>query len=186
MKERARVKGQPLLRMRRDSLSCRAFNYSSFLIRYCPSLPIGEDLKGSEGGPLGMIFIHLKKDNYRQVVHTFNASTLKGGASRSVYLRPAWSPQWALGQPGLLREILSQTMAIFSLIQMTSLSESHTGHLAFHRLIPSRIAWTAILGFLPQINFGTKFLRKNAPCLQISVTLLFNLVIQPSVLGQHQ
>jgi hypothetical protein len=41
------------------------------------------------------------------VVHAFNPSTLEAEAGRFLSLRPAWSTEWVLGQPGLHRETLS-------------------------------------------------------------------------------
>jgi hypothetical protein len=41
------------------------------------------------------------------VGHTFNPSTWEAEAGGFLSLRPAWSTQWVLGQPGLHRETLS-------------------------------------------------------------------------------
>jgi hypothetical protein len=43
------------------------------------------------------------------VVHAFNPSTWEAEAGRFLSSRPAWSTKWVPGQPGLHREILSQT-----------------------------------------------------------------------------
>ena len=43
------------------------------------------------------------------VVHTFNLSTRETEAGGSLSLRPAWSTEQFPGQPGLHREMLSQT-----------------------------------------------------------------------------
>jgi hypothetical protein len=40
--------------------------------------------------------------------HTFNPSTWEAKAGKFLCLRPAWSTEWVLGQPGLYRETLSQ------------------------------------------------------------------------------
>ena len=42
------------------------------------------------------------------VAHTFNPRTWKAEAGRFLSLRPAWSIEWAPGQPGLHRETPSQ------------------------------------------------------------------------------
>jgi hypothetical protein len=42
------------------------------------------------------------------MAHAFNPSTWKAEAGKSLSLRPAWSTEWVLGQPGLHRETLSQ------------------------------------------------------------------------------
>jgi hypothetical protein len=42
------------------------------------------------------------------VAHAFNLSTWEAEAGRFLSLRPAWSIEWVLGQPGLHRETLSQ------------------------------------------------------------------------------
>jgi hypothetical protein len=42
------------------------------------------------------------------VAYTFNPSTCEAEAGRFLSLRPAWSTEWVLGQPGLYRETLSQ------------------------------------------------------------------------------
>ena len=40
--------------------------------------------------------------------HAFNPNTQEAGAGRSLSLRPTWSTECVLGQPGLQRETLSQ------------------------------------------------------------------------------
>jgi hypothetical protein len=42
------------------------------------------------------------------VAHAFNPSTWDAEAGVFLNLRPAWSPEWVPGQPGLYRETLSQ------------------------------------------------------------------------------
>jgi hypothetical protein len=42
------------------------------------------------------------------VAHTFNPSTWEAEARGFLSSRPAWSTEWVPGQPGLLRETLSQ------------------------------------------------------------------------------
>jgi hypothetical protein len=42
------------------------------------------------------------------VAHAFNPSTWEAEAGRFLSLRPAWSTEWVLGQPGLQRETLYQ------------------------------------------------------------------------------
>jgi hypothetical protein len=41
------------------------------------------------------------------VAHAFNPSTWEAEAGRSLSLRPAWSIEWILGQPGLHRKTVS-------------------------------------------------------------------------------
>jgi hypothetical protein len=40
------------------------------------------------------------------VAHTFNPSTWEAETGEFLSSRPAWSTEWALGQPGLHRETL--------------------------------------------------------------------------------
>jgi hypothetical protein len=42
------------------------------------------------------------------IAHTFNPGTQEKEAAGSLSLRPAWSTEGVLGQPGLHRETLSQ------------------------------------------------------------------------------
>jgi hypothetical protein len=42
------------------------------------------------------------------VAHAFNPSTPEAEAGGFLSLRPAWSTEWAPGQPGLYRETLSR------------------------------------------------------------------------------
>jgi hypothetical protein len=42
------------------------------------------------------------------VVHTFNPSTWEAEAGEFLSSRPAWSTEWAPGQPGLHRQTLSR------------------------------------------------------------------------------
>ena len=42
------------------------------------------------------------------VAHAFNPSTWEAETGRFLSSRPAWSTEWAPGQPGLHRETLSQ------------------------------------------------------------------------------
>jgi hypothetical protein len=40
--------------------------------------------------------------------HTFNPSTWEAEAGKFLNLKPAWSTEWVLGQPGLHRETLTK------------------------------------------------------------------------------
>jgi hypothetical protein len=43
------------------------------------------------------------------VVHAFNPNIWEAEAGRFLSLRPAWSTEWVLGQPGLQRNPVSKT-----------------------------------------------------------------------------
>jgi hypothetical protein len=49
-----------------------------------------------------------QSQSWAVMVHTFNPSTWEAEAGGSLSSRPAWSTEWAPGQPGLHRETLSQ------------------------------------------------------------------------------
>ena len=55
-------------------------------------------------GSLGGIF---NKEMGQAVAPAFNPSTWEAEAGGFLSLRPAWSTEWALGQPGMHRETLS-------------------------------------------------------------------------------
>ena len=50
---------------------------------------------------------HAERSDLAVVVHTFDTSTCKAEAGRSLSSRPAWSTVQVPGHPGVYREILS-------------------------------------------------------------------------------
>jgi hypothetical protein len=59
------------------------------------------------GGSI-MWWFKIQTHSWAVVAHTFNSSTWEAEAGGFLSLRPAWSTEWVLGQPGLHRETLSR------------------------------------------------------------------------------